>query len=147
MLRSKTTLLAVVLAGAAAAPAFADHESLVVGERVPAGAVFTVPRPIMARLAPAPSGYRYAVIDNDVVLVSDSTHLITKVFEDAVPVQTTLVVGHAVPAGATFVVPRTVLTRLSPAPAGFRYAVVNDDVVLVSNRTHRITKIYYDVAG
>ena len=44
-----------------------------------------------------------------------------------------IVVGQAVPAGAVYVIPQRVRTQLPPAPAGYRYAVVGNEVVLVSN--------------
>jgi Ni/Co efflux regulator RcnB len=44
------------------------------------------------------------------------------------------VVGHALPPGAVFVVPQRVRSTLPPPPAGYRYAVVDNQVVLVSNR-------------
>lgn len=146
-MRPSRTFLALSLAAAAVAPALAADVALVVGEPVPDTAVYTVPKTVISRLSPAPAGHRYAVIGNDVVLVANSNHVITRVYEDFVPaqVETRLVVGRAVPAGATFVVPERVLTRLTPAPTGFRYALIGDDVVLVSNRTHRISRIYYDI--
>jgi Ni/Co efflux regulator RcnB len=42
------------------------------------------------------------------------------------------IVGHALPPGAVFVVPQPVLATLPPPPRGYRYAVVNNQVVLVS---------------
>jgi len=44
-----------------------------------------------------------------------------------------VVVGEALPPGAVFVVPRRIRTTLPPPPAGYRYAVVNNQVVLVSS--------------
>jgi Ni/Co efflux regulator RcnB len=41
-------------------------------------------------------------------------------------------VGHHVPPNAVYVVPRHVRTTLPPPPVGYRYAVVNNQVVLVS---------------
>lgn len=43
---------------------------LVVGHRVPGDAVYVIPRHVRRTLPPAPAGYRYAVVDNQVVLVS-----------------------------------------------------------------------------
>ena len=44
------------------------------------------------------------------------------------------VVGQALPPGAVFAVPQRVRSTLPPPPSGYRYAVVNNQVVLVSNR-------------
>jgi Ni/Co efflux regulator RcnB len=44
-----------------------------------------------------------------------------------------LAVGQPIPAGAVYVIPRNVRNTLPPAPAGYRYAVVNNQVVLVSS--------------
>jgi Ni/Co efflux regulator RcnB len=43
---------------------------LVVGHRIPGDAVYVVPQRVRRTLPPAPAGYRYAVVDNQVVLVS-----------------------------------------------------------------------------
>ncbi|HEX2544011.1 MAG TPA: hypothetical protein VHL79_03990 [Ramlibacter sp.] len=43
-----------------------------------------------------------------------------------------LAVGHPLPPGAVYTIPRHVRTQLPPPPAGYRYAVVNNQVVLVS---------------
>jgi len=43
-----------------------------------------------------------------------------------------VIVGQALPAGAVFVVPQRVRRTLPPPPVGYRYAVVNNQVVLVS---------------
>ncbi len=45
---------------------------VIVGQPVPAGTVYVVPQPVLSTLPPAPAGYRYAVVDNQVVLVSES---------------------------------------------------------------------------
>lgn len=45
-----------------------------------------------------------------------------------------LAVGQPLPQGATYAVPRNVLVTLPPAPAGYRYAVVHNQVVLVSQQ-------------
>ena len=44
-----------------------------------------------------------------------------------------VVVGQALPPGAVFVVPQRVRSTLPPPPVGYRYAVVDNQVVLVSN--------------
>ena len=44
-----------------------------------------------------------------------------------------VIVGQALPPGAVFVVPQRVRNALPPPPAGYRYAVVNHQVVLVSS--------------
>ena len=49
-----------------------------------------------------------------------------KIYRDAV-------VGHHVPPNAVYVVPRHVRATLPTPPAGYRYAVVNNQVVLVSS--------------
>lgn len=43
---------------------------LVIGERIPGDAVYVIPRRVRTTLPPAPAGYRYAIVDNQVVLVS-----------------------------------------------------------------------------
>jgi Ni/Co efflux regulator RcnB len=45
-------------------------DRVIVGEALPAGAIFTVPQRIRSTLPPPPVGYRYAVVNNQVVLVS-----------------------------------------------------------------------------
>jgi Ni/Co efflux regulator RcnB len=45
---------------------------VVVGQALPPGAVFVVPQRVRSTLPPPPAGYRYAVVDNQVVLVSDN---------------------------------------------------------------------------
>jgi hypothetical protein len=47
-------------------------KKLGVGQPVPYGAVYTVPRHVTTQLPPPPPGYRYAIVGNDVVLVSQS---------------------------------------------------------------------------
>ena len=44
-----------------------------------------------------------------------------------------VIVGQALPPGAVFVVPQRVRSTLPPPPVGYRYAVVNNQVVLVSD--------------
>ena len=46
------------------------HRDGLVGHRVPPNAVYVVPRHVRATLPPPPHGYRYAVVNNQVVLVS-----------------------------------------------------------------------------
>lgn len=41
-----------------------------VGERVPSGAIYTIPPNVLSTLPPAPVGYRYAIVGNQVVMVS-----------------------------------------------------------------------------
>ena len=48
------------------------HRDGLVGHRVPAHAVYRVPRHVRATLPPPPYGYRYAVVNDQVVLVSDA---------------------------------------------------------------------------
>ena len=45
---------------------------VIIGEALPPGAVFTVPRRTLSTLPPPPLGYRYAVVNNQVVLVGDN---------------------------------------------------------------------------
>lgn len=40
------------------------------GERVPSGAIYTIPPNVLSTLPPAPAGYRYAIVGNQVVMVS-----------------------------------------------------------------------------
>lgn len=47
-----------------------------VGYRVPADAVYVIPRHVRATLPPPPYGYRYAVVNNQVVLVSDANIIV-----------------------------------------------------------------------
>ncbi|MBC5786154.1 RcnB family protein [Ramlibacter sp. USB13] len=49
-----------------------DRHHGLVGHRAPAGTVYVVPRHVRATLPPPPYGYRYAVVNNQVVLVSDA---------------------------------------------------------------------------
>jgi len=51
-------------------PGQAKKGVAVVGQALPPGAVFVVPQPVLATLPPPPPGYRYAVVNNQVVLVS-----------------------------------------------------------------------------
>lgn len=45
-------------------------KKLAVGQPLPPGAVYRIPRHVRAELPPPPPGYRYAVVHNQVVLVS-----------------------------------------------------------------------------
>lgn len=56
-----------------------------------------------------------------------------------------LAIGHSLPPGAVYVVPQRVRATLPPPPRGHRYAVVNNQVVLVSN-TNIVVNIL-DVLG
>jgi hypothetical protein len=51
-------------------------KKLAVGQALPAGAVFTVPQPILSTLPPPPIGHRYAVVNNQVVLVSSGNIIV-----------------------------------------------------------------------
>ena len=62
-----------------------------------------------------------------------------KVYRDAV-------VGHHVPPHAVYVVPRHVRASLPAPPPGYRYAVVNNQVVLVSS-TDIVVEIIRSVLG
>lgn len=48
------------------------YRDAVVGHRVPPNAVYVVPQRVRSTLPPPPYGYRYAVVNNQVVLVSDT---------------------------------------------------------------------------
>jgi Ni/Co efflux regulator RcnB len=51
-----------------------------VGQRLPAGVpVYSVPQPVLVYLPPAPYGYRYARIGNDIVLVQVQNNLIVDI--------------------------------------------------------------------
>jgi Ni/Co efflux regulator RcnB len=51
-----------------------------VGQPIPRGvAVYDVPRPVLVRLPPAPYGYRYARIGNDVVLVRRQNNIVVDI--------------------------------------------------------------------
>ena len=43
-------------------------------------------------------------------------------------------IGHHVPPDAVYAVPRDLRAQLPRQPAGYRYAIVNDQVVVVSSR-------------
>jgi Ni/Co efflux regulator RcnB len=45
-------------------------KKLAIGQPLPPGAVYTIPRHVRTQLPPPPAGYRYAVVNNQVVLVS-----------------------------------------------------------------------------
>jgi Ni/Co efflux regulator RcnB len=62
-----------------------------------------------------------------------------KVYRDAM-------VGHHVPPNAVYAIPRRVRVTLPRPPAGYRYAVVNDQVVLVS-RTDIVVDIIRTIIG
>ena len=52
-------------------PGHARHDRrIIVGQPLPPGAVYVVPQPVLSTLPPPPAGYRYAVVNNQVVLVS-----------------------------------------------------------------------------
>jgi hypothetical protein len=53
-------------------------KKLGIGQPVPSGAVYVIPQPVMSQLPPAPLGYRYAIVGNQVVLVNDN-NLITNI--------------------------------------------------------------------
>jgi hypothetical protein len=55
-------------------------------------------------------------------------------------------IGQPVPTGAVYVIPQPVMTRLPPAPVGYRYAIVGNEVVLVNNH-NLITEILYGMLG
>jgi Ni/Co efflux regulator RcnB len=51
-----------------------------VGQRLPTGVpVYSVPQPVLVHLPPAPYGYRYARIGNDIVLVQVQSNLIVDI--------------------------------------------------------------------
>lgn len=53
---------------------------LAVGQPVPAGVtLYPVPQPVMVQLPPAPYGYRYARVLNDVVLVQSGNRLVVDI--------------------------------------------------------------------
>jgi hypothetical protein len=56
------------------------------------------------------------------------------------------VVGHHVPPYAVFAVPRQLRAQLPRPPAGYRYAIVNDQVVLVSG-SNIVVDIIRDIVG
>lgn len=54
-----------------------------VGQPVPAGVtVYSVPQPVIMQLPPAPYGYRYARIGNDIVLVQQQNNIIVDIIVD-----------------------------------------------------------------
>ena len=57
---------------------------IVVGQHIPAGAVYVVPQPVLATLPPPPYGYRYAVIDRQVVLVSRGENIVVDIIRSIV---------------------------------------------------------------
>lgn len=57
--------------------------SWAVGQPVPRGVtIYTVPRPVIVQLPPAPYGYRYARIGSDIVLVQQQNNLIVDIIQD-----------------------------------------------------------------
>jgi Ni/Co efflux regulator RcnB len=57
------------------------------------------------------------------------------------------IVGHALPPGAVFVVPQPVLATLPPPPRGYRYAVINNQVVLVSGSNIVVDIVLHNLFG
>jgi len=80
---------AALLAAVALVPAFADPSAPakktwrdpVVGHHVPASAVRAVPRHVRATLPRPPRGTHYAVVNNQVVLMSDA-NIVVDVIRD-----------------------------------------------------------------
>ena len=62
-----------------------------------------------------------------------------KIYRDAV-------IGHRVPPNANYAIPQQVRATLPRAPYGYRYAVVNDQIVLVS-RSNMVVDIVRDIIG
>ncbi|HWI80748.1 DUF1236 domain-containing protein [Ramlibacter sp.] len=59
-----------------------------------------------------------------------------------------LAVGQPVPAGVTlYPVPQPVIVQLPPAPYGYRYARVGNDIVLVRNENQLIVDIIVNLLG
>lgn len=53
-----------------------------VGQAVPRGVtIYSVPQPVIVQLRPAPYGYRYARIGNDIVLVQTQNNLIVDIIQ------------------------------------------------------------------
>jgi Ni/Co efflux regulator RcnB len=52
---------------------------VIVGQALPPGAVFVVPQRVRATLPPPPLGHRYAVVNNQVVLVSDTNNVVVNI--------------------------------------------------------------------
>ncbi|MBG9387780.1 DUF1236 domain-containing protein [Caenimonas sp. DR4.4] len=53
-----------------------------VGQPIPRGVtVYSVPQPVIVQLPPAPYGYRYARVGNDIVLVRTDTQLIVDIIQ------------------------------------------------------------------
>jgi Ni/Co efflux regulator RcnB len=52
---------------------------VIIGEALPPGAVFTVPRRTLSTLPPPPVGYRYAVVNNQVVLVGNNSNIVVDI--------------------------------------------------------------------
>ena len=61
--------------------------------------------------------------------------------------QDRVVVGEAVPPGAVYVIPQRVRSTLPPPPYGYRYAVVNNQVVLVSDRNIVVDIVLRNLLG
>jgi len=54
----------------------------VVGQPIPAGvAIYSVPRPIIVHLPPAPYGYRYARVGGDIVLIQVQGNIIVDIIQ------------------------------------------------------------------
>ena len=101
------TLLAALLAAAALSTAFAaptgcppglakkhnacvppgqakqTYRDAMVGHHVPPYAVYSVPRHLRATLPRPPSGYRYAIVNNQVILVSN-TNMVVDIVRDLI---------------------------------------------------------------
>jgi Ni/Co efflux regulator RcnB len=58
-----------------------------------------------------------------------------------------VIIGQALPPGAVFTVPRRTLSTLPPPPLGYRYAVVNNQVVLVGNNNIVVDIILRSLLG
>lgn len=60
------------------------HDRVAVGRRIPAGAVYRVPPRVLHSLPVAPAGYRYAVVDDQVVLVSRRNDVVVEVIRSLI---------------------------------------------------------------
>ena len=125
----KKTLLAAVLAALAVAPAFADKGGH--GKGHDDGHHALVHRNDDGRACPPGLAKKH----NGCLPPGQAK----KIYRDAV-------VGHHVPPNAVYVMPRHVRAQLPTPPAGYRYAIVNNQVVLVSS-TDIVVDIIRSVLG
>lgn len=145
---SKNTLIAAIVATLAASPAFAGEGKGKGGAGGKHGATHTQVQKHGGKQARAldqrqvrvsgdrrVNGDRYAYADTRVAVAGCPPGLAKKNNGCLPPGQAKkLVVGQPLPYGAVYTIPSNVLVTLPPPPLGYRYAVVQNQVVLVSDQ-------------